>query len=89
MATADTSKFKTAHQLARELLKLPDFPVIIPMPMFDMPGAYTAFPARAEVSKVQGIDVVGLVPDEVAIPEDPPATTDEPKPADQPPQTAG
>lgn len=87
MATADTSKFKTAHQLAKELLALPDHPVIIPIPAFDMPGCYTAFPARAEVSKIQGIDVVGIVPDEVAIPEDPPATPDETKPAEQPSQT--
>lgn len=89
MATADTSKFKTAHQLAKELLALPDHPVIIPIPAFDMPGCYTAFPARAEVSKIQGIDVVGIVPDEVAIPEDPPPVADAIQPIEPPLQNAG
>lgn len=71
MANADTSKFRTAHQLAKDLLALPDHPVITPIPAFDMPGCYTACPVKAEVSKVQGIDIVSIVPDMERIPEAP------------------
>jgi hypothetical protein len=71
MGNPSTANFRTAHQLARDLLALPDFPVITPIPAFDMPGQYTACPVRAEVSKVQDVDIVSIVPDMERIPEAP------------------
>jgi len=56
----DLSKFKTAHQIAKELLACPDHIVIIPTAVFDMPGAFTAYPAKVEVSRVQNVDVVTI-----------------------------
>lgn len=59
----DLSKFKTAHQLAKELLAGPDHIVVLPTPVFDMPGQLTAFPAHMEVTKIQGVDAVAIMPD--------------------------
>lgn len=65
----DLSKFKTAHQIAKELLACPDHIVIIPTGVFDMPGAFTAFPAKVEVSKVQNVDVVMIMAADPSEPE--------------------
>lgn len=54
----DLTKYKTAHQIAKELLACPDHIVVVPTAVFDMPGAYNAFPAKVEVSKVGNVDVV-------------------------------
>ena len=73
---ADTSKFKTAHQLARELLAGPDIMVVMPTPVFDMPGRFTAFPVKVEKIQVQGIDAVAILPDldKLEDAEEPPIT---------------
>lgn len=54
----DLTKFKTAHQIAQELLGGPNRIVIVPTAMFDMPGGFTAYPARVQVTKVENVDVV-------------------------------
>jgi hypothetical protein len=64
---ADTSKFKTAHQLARDLLAGPDLIVVLPTPMFDMPGCFSAFPVRAETIKVEETEAVAIMPDHAAL----------------------
>lgn len=56
---------------------MPDYPVITPIPAFDMPNCWTACPVKAELSKVQGIDIVSIIPDNERIPEAPPAPQDE------------
>lgn len=64
---ADLSRFRTAHQLARELLAGPDHIVVMPMPTFDMPGSYIAYPVHFQVEKVEDKDVVALLPDAQAL----------------------
>lgn len=59
----DLSKYKTAHQLAKELLAGPDSIVVIPTPTFDMPGCFHAFPVMHEVREVDGVPVVSIGPD--------------------------
>lgn len=76
----DLSKYKTAHQLAKELLAGPDHVVVLPMPTFDMPGAFTAFPARAEAVKVQGVEAVAIMPDADVLAEMPDDKPGESKP---------
>ena len=72
----DTSKFKTAHQLARDLLAGPDLMVVIPTPAFDMPGMFTAFPARAELIKVEGQNAIAVLADADALPGEKPEEPD-------------
>ena len=67
----DLSKFRTAHQLAKDLLAGPDHIVILPTPMFDMPGRFTAFPAMSKVTKVEDTDAVAILPDLDAMPKEP------------------
>ena len=81
----DLSKFKTAHQLAKDLLAGPDHIVVVPTPTFDMPGAFIAFPARAEATKVQETKAVAILPDIEALESSTQEKPEEPKPADQPP----
>ena len=65
----DLTKFKTAHQIAKELLACPDHIVIIPTGVFDAPGAFTAYPAKVEVSRVENVDVVMIMAADPAEPE--------------------
>lgn len=54
-----TQGYPTAHQLARELLKLPDLPVVLPVRVFDStPDHFEAYPVEARESDVEGIPVV-------------------------------
>jgi hypothetical protein len=57
----DLSKYKTAHQLARQLLEGPDHIVVLPMPSFDMPGSFTAYPVTTEIGKTRQADGTGEV----------------------------
>ncbi len=74
------AKFKTAHQLAKELLAGPDHMVVLPTPSFDTPGMLTAFPARVEAVKIQGIEAVAVLPDIEVLAEIEGASPDETKP---------
>lgn len=55
--------YKTAHELANELLSMPDVIVALAASVFDMPGMSHAMPVRAKLQDVQGTDVVLLVVD--------------------------
>jgi hypothetical protein len=59
---ADLSKFKTGHQIARELLALPDLPVTFPIVNEDQKG-YTAYPARLIQTELEGHDLINIMPD--------------------------
>jgi hypothetical protein len=54
--------YRTAHQLARDLLALPDHICILALPTFDMTGCATAQPVKAEVVTVQNINCIILKP---------------------------
>jgi hypothetical protein len=56
----DISKYPTAHQLAKDLLAGPDFPAVLAMPVFDMPGCMHALPVKQEVETNEGKQVVLL-----------------------------
>lgn len=62
----DLSKFKTAHQLARELLLLPDLPVTFPIVNEDQKG-YTAFPAKVTQIELEGHQIINVMPDPEAM----------------------
>ena len=81
----DTSKYKTAHALAKELLAGPDIIVVLPTPVFDMPGQCVAFPVRIEMIKVETSQAVAILPDSAAIE----AATDETDDRNRPPTPQG
>jgi len=58
----DLSKYKTAHQLAKELLAGPDHVVVLPTAAFDMPGCFTAQAVKVEVATVENVTCVILSP---------------------------
>jgi len=69
------AKFKTAHQLARELLAGPDHMMVVVLPPLKfylsgtyLSGTYTAFPARSKIVKVEGFDAVAILPYSDALP---------------------
>lgn len=85
-------EYKTSHQLAQELLALPDVKVIVPTPVFDVPGGMIAWPATAEVVSVEGQTCVAIRPvtsNEKAPQVDKPKTEEAvtEAPADQKPTT--
>jgi hypothetical protein len=59
----DFSKWPTAHQVAKTLLAGPDHILVFPLPIFDMPGHMSAYPARVHSVKISGVDAVVIEPD--------------------------
>ena len=51
-------KYKTSHELARELLAGPDLMAVIAEPTFDMPGSWTALPVKATQLKIEDKDCI-------------------------------
>lgn len=76
----DLSKFRTAHNLARDLLLGPDLPVILAMPAIDLPGHLTAFPVKAQTQEVGCPWGVLIVVDEAALDPAPSDTQIPPSP---------
>lgn len=76
----DTSKFKTAHALAKELLAGPDLIVVMPIPAYDMPNCYTAFPVRIEQTEIEKVPVITVMADAEALQ---PESEPESKPSDE------
>lgn len=52
------NKYKTSHELARELLAGPDIIAVIAMPVFDMPGAMHALPVKTTQTKIEDKECV-------------------------------
>ncbi len=52
--------YKSSHQIARELLALPDLTCIVPTLTFDMPGGFTALPARVDAITIEGVRCVAV-----------------------------
>ena len=48
------TNYKTAHELAHELLSKPDGPAILPIPIPNQPGNMEACPVRVEYLNVEG-----------------------------------
>lgn len=55
-------EYPTAHQLAKKLLEGPDWTVILPRPVFDMPGGWMALPVDVRQDQIEGRDVIVLTP---------------------------
>ena len=51
-------KYKTAHEIARELLAGPDVMMVVAMPVFDMPGCSHALPVKTRLQTVEGRECI-------------------------------
>jgi hypothetical protein len=59
---SQTTGYKRAHELAGELLAMKDMPVILAMPVFDIPRLLHALPVKAVVIEVEGEQCVLISP---------------------------
>ena len=57
---AVAAKYKTAHDLARKLLQLPDHRIGVTSAVFDVPGCFHALPVEAKELKIEGVDCIVL-----------------------------
>ena len=53
-------QYPTAHQLAKKLLEGPDHIVVLPRPVFDMPGQWMVLPVDTRPDKIEDRDVIVL-----------------------------
>ena len=58
MDPARLKDYKTAHQLAQELLAGPDNIVVVAVPIFDMPNGMHALPVELRQQKVEDVDAI-------------------------------
>ena len=63
VAMSETTKFKTTHQIAHELLALPDVPAACSVPTPGDPHTYTCFPARIYEIVMDNLKVIEIGPD--------------------------
>jgi hypothetical protein len=54
--------YKTSHEIALELLAMPNRTAIVPTPLFDMPGGFNAFPVRIEELNIEGVNCIAFCP---------------------------
>ena len=48
------TNYKTAHELAHDILSKPDGPAVLPIPILNQPGNMEACPVRLEYLSVEG-----------------------------------
>ena len=55
--------YKTAHEIARELLAGPDSIMVIALPVFDMPGCSHALPVRMSAQTIEERECIVITAD--------------------------
>lgn len=58
----DELRYRKAHEIARELLAGPDVILVIPWPVFHMPGCAHALPVDLRPDDVEGVPCIIIYP---------------------------
>ena len=58
-----STKYKTTHQLAKDLLAGPDVMAVVARPVFDAPGCATALPVKLVYMVIQDKDCMVIAAD--------------------------